>query len=488
MSEPAADGEHGGPSSVTPRALRWAALATALLPTVVAFLPTLRFAFVNWDDDIHVYRNPLLAPDAPWLELARTRALGYPIPVTIATYKLEWALFGAYPAVFHATNVALHACSVALVFSLALALRLRPAAAALAAALFGLCPVVAEPVSWVTGRKDLLATMLLLAALRVHIAGAEPATPRPWARGTAVALSLLAMLSKPSAICAPLLVLAHESLYAARPWRESARRAAPYALVTAPVAVVSFLGQRAVHAVAVPRAATVVLRQAWYALGYHLGLLFGLQPSCMKHIPREMPPRFDPRVDLVPVAFFALTCALYRATPDAARPRARFALAFALAAYLPASSLLPLTRYLAETYTYLPLVGLALFAAGLFDVALARRARTRGPEPLWIALAAPLACALALLPATLAASAKWRDGVALWSQAYRRYPDSPQVCRGLGNAYFYQGAPAAALHQYERCAAAFGPEMFRHNQAVTLRALGRVTEAAALEPTPRGAP
>src|SRR5581483_5237916 len=98
--------------------MRWLpALALALV--LAAFLPTLRFRFVNWDDDIHVQANrAVVDPAAPLRERLLTPGLGYPIPVTVASYRLEHRLFGLAPAGYHAGNLLLHLLSCVLVLAL----------------------------------------------------------------------------------------------------------------------------------------------------------------------------------------------------------------------------------------------------------------------------------------------------------------------------------------------------------------------------------
>jgi hypothetical protein len=161
-------------------------------------LPTVAFGFLDWDDDLHVTRNPLvIAPDsASLVDRLRTPALGYPVPITVASYTLETRLLGMQPWHFHLLNVLLHVANCALVFAIALRLGLGCVGAACAASLFGLHPVVAESVSWVTGRKDLLATCFGLSA--VWLAW-PPIVPRR--RAASLACYTLALLSKPARRC-----------------------------------------------------------------------------------------------------------------------------------------------------------------------------------------------------------------------------------------------------------------------------------------------
>jgi len=78
----------------------------------------------------------------------------------------------------------------------------------------------------------------------------------------------------------------------------------------------------------------------------------------------------------------------------------------------------------------------------------------------------------------IGSAGRWQDGVTLWLSVAERHPDSPQVCRGLGNALF-EAKKEAALDVYRRCAARFGPVLFEKNIAIALYELGRRDEARA---------
>jgi hypothetical protein len=451
--------------------MRWLP-AAALVLVLAAFLPTLRFGFVNWDDNFHVYRNPAVTGDGAVSLRDRllTAGLGYPIPVTVASYRLEHAVAGLRPGVFHATNLALHLLSCLAVFLLGRRLGLGTTGATVALVLFGLHPVVAEPVSWISGRKDLLAAALALYASLAFWRSLDRAHahPRAWRWG-ATLLFAAATLAKPTVLLLPLFW----ALLHLRERQEGVRAAAvavlPAALIAAAVAALGFAGQQRLGAVA-SLSAGAWLRQLWYALGYHLGLALFVQAPLAKHIPLSMPPPFAAAVDLLPLLVAALSVLVARALPVERRRLAGLGLAWAALAYLPAANIVPLNRFLADSYVYLPLVGLAWAAGALLESRLPAR----------VTAAIGLAGGVALLALTLNASARWRNGVELWSSVWAAYPDSAQVCRDLGTALNEAGNAPAALAHYQACARWFGPALFEKNIAITLVILGRTAEAIPL--------
>jgi protein O-mannosyl-transferase len=440
--------------------LPWLVLGLVAL----AFLPTLGFGFVNWDDGMHVLGNPAVVGTGALRDRWLTPSLGYPVPVTVLSYRLEYLLAGGSPWLYHATNLLLHLGICGLLYGLGRRLGLGKTGASVAMLFFGLHPVVAEPVSWISGRKELLAALFGLLATYGFLG-----TRRARAVLLATAFFALAAFSKPSVLALP---LAWFFLRAERP-RTRVLLVLPALLVAAAAATLTWLGESRVGAVHSFTSPWAWAREIHYALGYHLGLGFLVQHPLAKHIPARMPPWFEPAVDLFPVGIGLLLWLWLRRMAEGQRRVARLGLLFALAAYLPSSGLAQLTRYLADSYVYLPLAGLAwLVGASIESVLPVIR-------PLWRWLGG-LAVAVTLLLAAMATSAVWRDSVTLWQTVLARYPDSPQVCVNLGNGYFEQGKLETALYVYELCHQRFGPGQSTKNRAITLFGLGRYAEAKQL--------
>jgi tetratricopeptide (TPR) repeat protein len=195
---------------------------------------------------------------------------------------------------------------------------------------------------------------------------------------------------------------------------------------------------------------------------------------------------FEPSVDLLPFAVFALVASAaiaLRGAPLVTKRGAVAGAAWAVFSYLPSSNLIPLTRYLADSYVYLPLSGLALALAS------AATPFERSQSAAWRAARVPMRRRLVLVPAVILlaalslsarrAAAHFASDIALWRQAYERYPNDYRLCRNLGNAYVDAGQPIAALELYENCAARIAREPFRKNIAIVLFTLGLRDEARA---------
>src|SRR5690606_29817063 len=136
---------------------------------LLTFLPTLRNGPV-WDDHHLIVDNPYFQSLSGLLDLFRndiwtTTALGvrseYYRPLPMLSFAADHWLGGGSIAVFHLGNALIHALSafvLGLVIFQALGARSRtlPVLCALG---WGLLPAHGEPVAWISGRFDLLATL-----------------------------------------------------------------------------------------------------------------------------------------------------------------------------------------------------------------------------------------------------------------------------------------------------------------------------------------
>ena len=455
------------------------ALSLVLVWVALCFAQVVGFGFVNWDDRDLVMQNPLVVNpgSVPLLHRFTTPEAGYPIPVTVWSYRIEYALVGFdHSWVQHLVNLIFHLGSVALLFGIARILGAGTAGASLAACLFGLHPAAAEPVAWLTGRKDVLALFFALATIRLALpTDARSALPRRWARA---ATFLMALLSKPVAVAlVPMLVVLGTG-YQDRQLPRARRIATAIARNGFEIAValaflpVAYLSHRAFGGLRDGEEVASSIRSAWYGLGAHLAIIVGIEPPCVQHLV-SLPPPFSPRFDLLPLLAGAAVAGLWRFVDRPARVVVSGALAWSLFAYLPSSGLVPMRRFIADSYVYPVLPGLGVALGVGLGAALARR-----PGRLCLvrwALVPALAVGLGLL--AIPSSGRFRTTRDLWADAMEHYPNDWRMCRNWAVAMLEIGGPAKALAATDVCVERFGPANFEKNRAVALYELGRHGEA-----------
>ena len=188
------------------------AVAAILAAVLVAYFPALSAGFTNWDDDRFITNNPLFnGPVGAYVAAALTRVQFQAYhPLHLLSYLPDRLLWPGSAAGFHALNMALFALALSFgYFLLRRSVGVLPALGAML--VVGLAPLAVESVAWVVGRKDVLALLLVLAALLV-----EDREPR--SRSSAVVagvLAVLACLAKTSAVVFPILLFALAALRAA---------------------------------------------------------------------------------------------------------------------------------------------------------------------------------------------------------------------------------------------------------------------------------
>jgi hypothetical protein len=476
------------------RGADWIALALLLAWVAVCYAQTLGFGFVNWDDYDLILKNPLVINPSslPPLHRLTTPEAGYPVPVTFLSYRLEYLLAGFdHPWLQHLVNLVFHLGSVALLFAIARAVGLGRAASALAAAFFGLHPAAAEPVSWLTGRKDVLALFFALVTVALALAS-RSSRGRRAAQGVAF---LFAILSKPVAVAlVPMLVLiAATKQDVGSRWSRRIARAAwktlPEIAVTLVFIPVAYATHSAFGGLREGEEVASTLRMAWYGAGAHLAIATGIEPPCVRHFVSAAPPasRFDLLPALAAFAVFALT----RIRNRSLRSLSLVAAAAAVFAYLPSSGIIPMRRFIADSYVYPVLPGIGIAIAAVFQNLIDR---LQGRFVLLQRMLVP-AAAVGLGLLAIPSSGRFRNTADLWADAMDHYPDLWQPCRNWAAAMQEIGGPEKALRATDHCIARFGPANFEKNRAIALFDLGRREEAAdwmrralAREPSDRNAP
>lgn len=211
-----------------------AAVATGLTAFALAcgvYANSLHGAFVI-DDGSAIRTNQDLRPETPLVALLRNDYWGRPLasatsvksyrPLTVLSFRANFALHGLAVEGYHLANIVLHASCSALVGA-AVERLLVPGdavAASVAAFTFAVHPVHTEAVASIVGRAELLCCLFYLLCLLAHAAACRPAVGcgrcAAYLLGSAV-LALLATASKETGITAPAVAAALDVMRALPP-------------------------------------------------------------------------------------------------------------------------------------------------------------------------------------------------------------------------------------------------------------------------------
>ncbi len=185
-------------------------LASVLAITIGLYLSCLPKQLTNWDDPEYVINNPLIRS----LSLRNLNAiLTQPYfanyaPLTLISYAIDYQLWGLNAAGYHFHSLALHLACVLAFYWVLQKFQIPRFVLLAAVGLFAVHPINIESVSWCSERKNLLAGLFFWLSFGQYLRYRE--RPLRSAYLASILFFLLSLLSKASAIVAPLAFLAYD--------------------------------------------------------------------------------------------------------------------------------------------------------------------------------------------------------------------------------------------------------------------------------------
>ncbi|HTV41206.1 MAG TPA: tetratricopeptide repeat protein [Candidatus Sulfotelmatobacter sp.] len=461
-----AAGREGGVCSI------WKSAGICFLLALAVWIiygQTVRYDFINYDDDAIVYENPEVTRGLDLHEIGRvfTEDSGRDswFPLTDVSHMLDWQFYGPNAGGHHLTNVLLHAATAILLF---LGLQTITGAAwrsAFVAAIFAVHPLRVESVAWIAERKDVLSGFFFMLALLIWGRYAQDRRqrllpnsdglqvsvmdPRLWTAGYCWVLVFFVagLLCKSMVVTLPvvLLVLDFWPLGRFKTWSlaELILEKWPLFVISAAGCAVTVLTQPhvvlAVHPFSLPwRVGNALLAYVDYLahMVYPVGLEL-LYPHPPAHLPFA-------RVCLSVLVLLAVSA-------GAVIGRRRYPYLMAgwlwyLVVFLPVIDIMQTgDQARADRYTYLPQIGLYIAIAwGMAD--LLRSAPYRRVL---------LGCTAAVLLAALSVAAHvqatyWKSSISIWTRTLSRWPQSYIAHCNLGIALADQGDVTGAVQHFNQ--------------------------------------
>src|SRR5882724_10866996 len=163
----------GSARAVKPTGAREIILISFFLVAItwLVFSRTVGYDFVNYDDHVYVYQNPIvtagLTPHGIVWAFAHTHARNWH-PLTTLSHMVDCEIFGLKAGGHHFTNVLLHTLAVLLLFFVLRRMTGNIWRSAFVAALFAIHPLHVESVAWVAERKDVLSAVFFMLTLAAY--------------------------------------------------------------------------------------------------------------------------------------------------------------------------------------------------------------------------------------------------------------------------------------------------------------------------------
>jgi hypothetical protein len=356
-------GANGAPSARALPMPVWADLTLIVAAAAVAFWPNLGSPFV-YDDYGHI----LQSAHSTWRILADAfrpvpggRGLFFR-PVGFISYWLDYQWAGDQPIRWHLWSLGAHAANACLVYLLMARLGMRRAPARVAALLFALHGSRAETVAWSDARFDLLATFFTLCAVLAALEHSR--TGRRVFYFPLAACAALAVCSKESAFCLPLLPLALLPFLPRAQWR----RAIAASLALGAVCGILFAYRWWALGGIGGYADSTGVSAVWDSRPLHTSEALFFRQWALLFFPVNWSVPLEWWLRATAAGFLAMLVVYAAAHGGACRARLLAGIAFLIAADIPVQHLLMFQPDLAGARVfYLPLAGLVIFWAALLE-------------------------------------------------------------------------------------------------------------------------
>ena len=415
--------------------------------TWLVFGQTLRYDFVNYDDNEYVYANPNITHGLTIHGIihafSRTHS-GNWHPLTTLSHMLDCRLWGLRAGGHHFTNVLLHTIAVVLLF---LVLRQMTAAiwqSAFVAALFSIHPLHVESVAWISERKDLLSTVFFMLTLSAYVRYAR--SPSIGRYLTMSILFALGLMSKPMLVTVPFILL----LLDYWPLKRFAEQSSLKQLILEKVPLFTLSAAAGV--------ATLWAQQSSMAINKQLPLISRISNglvSCVIYVKQMIwpvrlaafYPHLEDRLPVWEIGLAFMLIVLASAIAIALRRKRPYLVTgwfWYLVMLLPVIGLIQVgSQAHADRYTYLPQIGLYLLLTWTITDALASRVQRR-----IVSVTASVAV-VGLAWRAHTQSFYWRNGESLWRHALAVTSGNFIAHDGFGQSLLSQGRLDDAIDQFQ---------------------------------------
>jgi len=431
---------------------RWLVFGICIFLAAITWLvfgQTIHHQFLNFDDDLYVYKNPhvsrgLTATGILWAFSHQYAANWHPL--TWLSHMLDCQLYGLTPGGHHLTNVLLHMATAILLF---LVLRQMTGSlwrSSFVAAVFAIHPLRVESVAWVAERKDVLSALFFVLTLAAYTRYARrPSIAR---YGIVLLLFALGLMCKPMLVTLPfvLLLLDYWPLDRIRRGDQIQRwvifEKIPLLALAGISCLVTLFAQKTALWKSTDLSLLVRLGNAAQSYAAYLRQMFwpsdlaAYYPLAIRDVTLTHAILTLAVLAGISVIVFLLRCHRYLVS----------GWLWYLIMLVPVIGILQVgNQARADRYTYLPQIGLYLMLTwGAVDLC----ARWPNRKFLLGPLAGVILAALALVAHGQAAY--WKDSETLWTQAIARTSDNAMAELNLGAAVYKLGRAEEALGHLQK--------------------------------------
>ncbi len=449
-------------------------LTAVLVLTLIVFSNVFQNEFlVNWDDDGYILNNPTVQKlDKQHLQSIFTDYhMGNYHPLTTVVYAVMFYNFKLNPEPYHILNVWLHIANIVLVFFIIYKLMGRSAPALICSALFAVHPMHVESVAWISELKDVLYTLFFLGSMLLYLH--FNSSRKMVFYLLSLLLFVLSLLSKSAAVVLPVVLLIADYMQQRKPDLKSLMYKLPFFALSVLFGIIALKSQDAQAQHLTP---DYSFFNAFFVASY--GLLFyifrffvPLQLSAFYPHPANtdvLPLMYY----LAPLILVVVAFVFFRLIRD--RRMLIGGLAFFVVTVALVLQFFPVGgAVVADRYTYVPYIGLALLVAVFIEkLQLEIKGKTLLINSVFIAVI------LGFSLLSYSRNTVWANGITLFDDVIDKQPQAFYAYHSRGIAYYYKGNYTASLRDYDKAIALNNNYGLTHyNRGLTLMMLKQNEEA-----------
>jgi len=443
------------------------ALGLVMLVAVGLYVNTLGNDFTNWDDGLIYSNYRIRALNGDTLQKIFTYWRGSTYqPVRELSYAIDYHFWKLNPLGYHITNILFYVLTCVMVFftmrtlSSHLGVGIQESShfrtALLGSLVFAAHPVHVEAVTWLAARKEVLQGFFFFLAFYLYLKGREEEGRKKLIYLVLVLLSFLfAILSKPSAIVFPAVLLIYEIAVAQNRWIDFVKR---HWLFFSISTLISFIFVSVLIKVMLDAGGIKPYRGgsflnnlliSFYAFLYNIKLLvstINFSAAYTISIP-------NPIWGFQTFLFIGITFLLFGLSLWSLK-RTKvifFSLSFFFATLLPYLNIIPISTLLADRYVFIASFSYCFLLGIVFDKFYRVRAR-RFSEGFFklLSIAIFIFILMGYSFMTIHQNKIWENSYTLWADAVEKYPDSNTANALMGVVYMDLGMDEKAAKYLEK--------------------------------------
>lgn len=400
-------------------------LLIIIAASFIVYYPTLDNEFV-WDDHAFIVNNEQVKSLGNIPSFFGQDAEGLYRPLRTTFYAIAYSVFGLNPFWYHLLAILIHIIASILIFYIILRVTDSRFISFASSLIFALHPAHTEAIAFITASFDQIATIFYLVAFLYYIKTSRKGKLADMNHYyLALFLFALAAFTSEIALTLPVIIVLYDWMFVEQNYRalkEKLRFYAPLFAILVGYLIIRFF------------LIGVIARETVTASQYFLGLatftkVIAVYLSVLLYpknlaIERTVPlatsvTELAVMLSLAIIAMLAFTAYYFRHK----NKLVTFAIIFFFITLLPVSNIIPIQRFIAEAYLYLPLLGFALAGAVVIHYILKNLVEKRKG----IAVLIVLVLVIPYSMITVARNEVWQDDMTLWSQAVQDSPFSSKT-------------------------------------------------------------